>query len=64
MLTRIRGKILEFGENSVIIDVNGLGFEVLVPSSILKTLENKPKDEDITLVVYFYLQLTRREAHL
>jgi Holliday junction DNA helicase RuvA len=58
MLTRIRGKILEFGENSIIVDVNGLGFDVLVPSSILKTLENKPKDEDITLVVYFYLQLT------
>ncbi len=58
MLTRIRGKILEFVENSVIIDVNGLGFEVLVPSSILKTLENKPKDEEITLVIYFYLQLT------
>jgi len=56
MLSRVRGKILELGDNTVILDVNGLGFEILVPSPVLKNLEKA--DEEVTLVVYFYLQLT------
>ncbi|HPZ07526.1 MAG TPA: OB-fold domain-containing protein [Candidatus Eremiobacteraeota bacterium] len=57
MLSRITGKILEFSENSVILDLHGLGFEILLPTAILKTLENK-MEEPVTLVLYFYLQIT------
>jgi Holliday junction DNA helicase RuvA len=57
MLSRIKGKILETGENRVIIDVHGLGFDVLVPQTVLDSLVNIPPEEDVSLVIYFYFQI-------
>jgi len=47
---------MEFGENKAVIDVRGLGFEVLLSRPVLEDLKTRPADEEVTLVVYFYLQ--------
>ncbi len=60
MITRISGKLLSRGNNSVTIDVNGLAYEVLVPVSIMQRLEQQvaSTDGNISLMTYHYFQLT------
>lgn len=38
MIARIRGELLEAGDGRVIVDAGGVGYEVLVPESVLATL--------------------------
>lgn len=57
MFVRIKGKLFKKQEQSVIIDVNGLYYEVLVPSSVLQRIEHAIDEQDnITLIIYHYLQ--------
>jgi Holliday junction DNA helicase RuvA len=35
MIARITGKVLEIDQSSVIVDVNGIGYEIIVPQNIL-----------------------------
>lgn len=56
MLSRLRGTIIKFCENSAIIDVSGMGFEVLLPRPVMEELKNKPPEEEVNIVTYFYLQ--------
>lgn len=35
MIARITGKVLELGQSSVIVDLNGIGYEVVVPQNLL-----------------------------
>ncbi len=54
MITRLTGRLLEKLPTSVIIDINGIGFEVLISS---KTFEKLPEVENsVTLVTYTYLR--------
>lgn len=58
MITRIKGFIREFGESHVLIDVNGFSYEVLVPSSILKTIRERTEaNGECELVTYHYHQI-------
>ena len=57
MISRITGKLLTIGENEVIIEVNGLGYKVLVPSIVRKSLLQKTVRErqNITLATHYYI---------
>lgn len=58
MITRISGKIIEKGNNYLGIDIGGLCYEVLVPSTVMQRLEeNIPADGVISLITYHYLQV-------
>ncbi|MCM8779690.1 MAG: helix-hairpin-helix domain-containing protein [Candidatus Omnitrophica bacterium] len=55
MIARIAGKLREKTESGIILDVNGLSYEVLMPSIILKRLEERLSPEGhIDLVTYHY----------
>jgi len=57
MISRISGKVKKKKEASILIDVSGISYEVLIPSAVMKTLEVSAQDgEYIELVTYHYYQ--------
>jgi len=58
MISRISGILKEKKENSVIVDVNGISYEVFIPEVIMKTLDGAVgPDRKIELVTYHYFQM-------
>jgi len=57
MISRITGKLKQKRGNSVLIDISGISYEVLVPGVIMRKINETVNDESyITLVTYHYLQ--------
>ena len=58
MIVRISGKLVEKRQQSIIINIQGLFYEVLVPSSVLGRLDQiQDESGNIHLVVYHYFQI-------
>lgn len=53
MIAFLRGEVADLTENSVILDVNGVGYEVLVPGQLLSALKGIGQ----TIKIYTYLQV-------
>lgn len=51
MIGRLTGKILEKNAPSIILDVNGVGYEVFIPLTIFETLPST--GEECTLKIYY-----------
>lgn len=63
MISRLTGKIVERKDNAVILDANGLGYEVFVPTSVFQRLDSLAlHDGTITLVTYHYFLMTPSSA--
>lgn len=57
MISRICGKLIEKHEDSLLIEVGGLCYEVLIPRTIMGAIEEaKSEDGTIGLVTFHYLQ--------
>lgn len=57
MIAKIKGKIIQKGKNNIIIDVSGISYEVLIPSIIMRQIEDAlSPDGNIDLITYHYLQ--------
>lgn len=54
MISTLRGKLLKKKELSLLVEAGGLGYEVLVPLSVLNALKDTLEGEDIDLVTYHY----------
>lgn len=58
MIARICGKIVEKGTNHILLDMNGISYQVLVPQAVMRKLdENIPQDEKISFITYHYYQV-------
>lgn len=58
MIVNISGKLIEKKENAVVIDVNGLFYEVLIPVSVMARVDGAVNEyEVITLITYHYIQI-------
>ena len=58
MIARIRGVVREVGELQLLVDVNGIGYEVFMPASLLRDVpERLGPAGDIELVTFHYQQL-------
>ena len=63
MISHISGKIKNRKASSVVIDVNGLSYEVLIPPAVMKGLEKaKLPDGTIELITYHYYQMDQSKA--
>ncbi len=63
MISRLKGKVVERKDNAVIVEANGLGYEVFVPSSVFQRLDTAmDQDGHITLTTYHYFQMTPSTA--
>lgn len=57
MISRICGKLKEKHEDSLLVDINGICYKVLIPQTIMGTIEDaKSQDGTISLVTFHYLQ--------
>ncbi len=55
MIARISGRVIEKGDNYLIIDVNGLCYEVLLPTTVRERIDgNITSDGIINLITYHY----------
>ncbi|MDD5354988.1 MAG: helix-hairpin-helix domain-containing protein [Candidatus Omnitrophica bacterium] len=57
MIARINGKIIYKKNNCVALDLNGICYEVLIPSIIMSRLDDFSQDGQISLITYHYLQV-------
>ena len=58
MISRVRGTVREIGDLQVLLEVNGIGYDVFIPSSILRILpERLEPNGEIELVTFHYQQL-------
>ena len=58
MIARIVGKLIEKKDQSLIINVNGVFYEVVVPASVLERIdETKDQDGHVHLITYHYFQI-------
>lgn len=56
MISQICGKLKQKRPNSVLIDVNGISYEILLPGIVMKKVDSiADKNGDVTLVTYHYL---------
>src|SRR3989338_7232015 len=63
MISEISGKIKKKKESSVVIDVNGLCYEVLIPPAVMKSIsKTQSNDGTISLKVYHYYQMDPSKA--
>ncbi|NQT75719.1 MAG: Holliday junction DNA helicase RuvA [Candidatus Omnitrophica bacterium] len=58
MICRISGKLIQRREDSIVLDVNGISYEVLIPGAVMHCLEGRVSEDNIlSLIVYHYLQV-------
>lgn len=63
MIVKIKGQLQEKKEHSVVLGVQGLYYEVMVPQSVLRRIEDSPnKPEELELITYHYFQLSQSSA--
>ena len=63
MISHISGKIRKKKELSVVIDVSGISYEVMIPPAVMEGLEtSKNPDGTITLITYHYYQMDPSKA--
>ncbi len=57
MISRIKGVVDQFSENTLIVDVGGISYEVYIPTAVMKNFDGKlSKDAHVSLVTYHYYQ--------
>lgn len=63
MISQISGKIRKRKQSSVIVDVNGISYEVLIPPAVMKGIDKaRSKDGEITFLTYHYYQMDPSKA--
>ena len=59
MITAIKGKVSHQSDTAIILEANGLSYEILTPLSVLQRIqENQDSDGNIRLITYHYYQMT------
>jgi Holliday junction DNA helicase RuvA len=57
MISQVSGKLRQKRANSVLIEINSLCYEVLLPGIVMKQIDNTINtDDNITLITYHYVQ--------
>lgn len=62
MISQISGTFSGRGDGSILVNVGGLSYEVMVPLIVEKALDTAPLGEPITLDTVYYLQIDQNRA--
>ncbi len=63
MISHLSGKVKKMKESSLIIDVNGISYEIMIPPAVMKSIEKiKSDDGTISLITYHYYQMDPSKA--
>lgn len=58
MICRLSGKLIEKKDDSIILDVNGISYEILIPGAVMNCLEGQvQEDGTISLITYHYFHV-------
>ncbi len=55
MISRIRGKLIKKSGSSLLIEINNMGYEILIPLTVLNEIKDKNIGDEIELVTFHYL---------
>ncbi len=55
MISRIKGKLIRKNEASLLIEINSIGYEILVPLTVLNDLKDARIGNEIELITFHYL---------
>ena len=59
MIAKIAGQLIEKNENSLVINVQGIYYEVMVPASVMQRLDSAiDQNGNIQLIIYHYIQIS------
>lgn len=65
MIQKIRGKIDTVGDETVTLELNGLFYEILIPSGLSEPLRHQAReDHPVTLYTYYYIEAGANAASL
>ena len=57
MITGIRGKVQQLSENNLTLDVDGMFYEIHIPTAVMRSFDEKLlKDATVELITYHYYQ--------
>lgn len=62
MISRVSGKLIGRGNGFIVLDVQGLGYEVMVPLVVEKALDATADGETLHLETIYYLQVEQTRA--
>ena len=63
MISHISGKIKKRKESSVLLEVNGISYEVMIPPAVMHGIDgNMSQDGTINLITYHYYQMDQSKA--
>lgn len=54
MISTLKGRLVKKRESDLLIEVGGVGYEVLVPITVLNELRNTQEGEELSLVTFHY----------
>lgn len=64
MISRISGKVIEKRDDCVLLDVNGLCYEILIPGAVMRCLDSSiNSDGSIALITYHYLHIEPSKSY-
>ncbi|MHB8155258.1 MAG: OB-fold domain-containing protein [Candidatus Omnitrophota bacterium] len=63
MISRISGRVAEKGLNYLVLDLNGLSYEVLIPACVMQGLDSVLGSKgEISLLTYHYYQVEQAKS--
>lgn len=62
MISYIQGTVLERLSSSMIIIAGGIGYEILIAPAILAQVPDAVEGAEVSLIIYYYLQLDQNRA--
>ncbi|MDQ2872375.1 MAG: helix-hairpin-helix domain-containing protein [Candidatus Eremiobacteraeota bacterium] len=62
MFSRIRGKLVERGESSVVLDAGGLAYDVFLPPCVAEKISTRP-GEELALEIHSVLNIEGNSGH-
>ncbi len=58
MISRIAGRLIERREDSIILNVGGISYEILIPGAVMSSMDSQlQENNEISLITYHYLQV-------
>jgi len=65
VIQKIRGIIDSVGEDTVTLEVNGIFYEILIPSGLVEPLKNQARESHpVTLYTYYYIESSGSASNL
>lgn len=63
MISRIRGALTQIQEQTALVELNGLSYEVMLPSALAEAFQSHNPSEDIELYTFYYIEAGDKKSN-